>query len=137
VLAADGGLLARLVPIAKLGVAGKLGSGRQFMPWISLADEVGAIRFLVEAGPDGVSGPVNLTGPAPVRNAEFMSELGRVLNRPTVLPTPAFALRIVLGEFAEDTLTGQCAMPAVLTAAGYEFQHADVAAALHWALSRP
>jgi NAD dependent epimerase/dehydratase family enzyme len=101
------------------------------MPWISLADEVRAIRFLLE---NDVSGPVNLTGPVPVRNAEFMKTLGRVLHRPTLLPTPAFALRVALGQFAEDILGGQRAVPAVLTGTGFTFEHADLESALRWAL---
>jgi uncharacterized protein (TIGR01777 family) len=131
VLSSQGGLLKRLKPIIQAGVAGKLGSGRQFMPWISLADEVRAIRFLLQ---NDVCGPVNLTGPVPVRNAEFMKTLGRVLHRPTILPTPAFALRLALGQFAEDILGGQRAVPAVLTAAEFTFEHADLESALRWAL---
>ncbi len=133
VLDRDGGLLKRLRPIVRLGVAGKLGTGRQYLPWISLADEVAAIRFVIE---HPVSGPVNLTGPAPVCNAEFMATLGTVLHRPTVLPTPGFALKLVLGEFAEDVLGGQNALPAVLTAAGFRFEHTELEAALRWALDR-
>ena len=133
VLAQDGGLLKRLKPIVQLGVAGKLGSGKQFMPWISLRDEVRAIEYLLT---HEVSGPANLTGPAPARNAEFMSTLGSVLHRPTVLPTPGFALRAVLGEFASDVLTGQRAVPAALTKAGFQFEHADLESALRWALDR-
>ncbi len=133
VLSGDGGLLKRLKPIVQAGVAGKLGSGRQFMPWISLADEVGAIRFLLE---HDIAGPVNLVGPAPARNADFMKTLGAVLNRPTLLPTPGFALRIALGEFAQDTLTGQRAVPGVLSRSGFGFQHGDLESALRWALDR-
>lgn len=133
VLSGDGGLLKQLKLVTQAGVAGRLGSGRQYMPWISLADEVGAIRFLLE---NEVAGPVNLTAPHPVRNAEFMKTLGHVLRRPTVLPTPAFALRLVLGELAEDALTGQRAVPDVLTSAGYSFRHADLEPALRWALQR-
>jgi uncharacterized protein (TIGR01777 family) len=133
VLSGEGGLLKRLKPIVLTGLAGRLGSGRQFMPWISLADEVAAIRFLIERD---MSGPVNLTGPVPVPNAEFMSMLGHILHRPTVVPTPAIALKIALGEFASDVLTGQRAVPAALTAAGFEFQHADPESALRWALGR-
>lgn len=133
VLSGDGGLLKRVQPIVRAGVAGRLGTGQQYMPWISLADEIAAIRFLLE---HDVSGPVNLVGPAPVRNADFMTVLGHVLNRPTVLPTPAFALKIVLGQFAEDVLTGQRAVPAALTSAGFEFQHAELEPALRWALRR-
>jgi uncharacterized protein (TIGR01777 family) len=131
VLTAKGGLLGRLKPIVRTGAAGRLGSGRQFMPWISLADEVAAIRFILDGA---LSGPLNLTGPAPARNAEFMTVLGRLLHRPTRLPTPGFALRIVLGEFAEDTLGGQRAVPRRLLDSGYRFQHADLESALGWAL---
>ena len=129
----DGGLLDRLKPVVQLGVAGRIGSGRQFMPWITLRDHVRAIRFLLDGD---LGGPVNLTGPAPVRNAEFMATLGRVLHRPTLLPTPAFALKVVLGELADDVLTGQRALPATLTSAGFEFEHTDLETGLRWALHR-
>jgi uncharacterized protein (TIGR01777 family) len=131
VLSGDGGLLKRLKLVVSLGVAGRLGSGRQFMPWISLADEIAAIRFVLE---HDVSGPVNLTGPDPVRNAELVATLARLLHRPAIVPTPGFALRIVLGEFAQDTLTGQRAVPAKLVAAGFTYEHADLESALKWAL---
>jgi uncharacterized protein (TIGR01777 family) len=133
VLAADGGLLHRLKPLARFGVAGPLGSGRQYFPWISLRDEVRAIEFLLSTE---VSGPANLTGPAPVTNAEFAKVLGQVLHRPAVLPTPAFALRAALGEFAGEVLGGQRAVPAVLDRAGFEFEHRDLESALRWALHR-
>ncbi|MGN6605787.1 MAG: TIGR01777 family oxidoreductase [Jatrophihabitans sp.] len=131
VLSSQGDLLKRLKLVTKLGVAGRLGSGQQFMPWITLADEIGAIEFLLTAD---VAGPVNLTGPHPVRNAEFIKTLGSLLHRPTVLPTPAFALKLALGEFAQDTLTGQQAVPQVLLDAGYRFQHDELEPALRWAL---
>ena len=131
VLGGDGGLLGRLKPIVQLGVAGPLGSGKQFMPWISLRDEARAIEFLLT---HDISGPVNLTAPDPVRNREFIQALGRVQHRPTVIPTPALALRIVLGEFAGEILGGQRAVPAVLTEAGFEFEHDDLESALRWAL---
>lgn len=133
VLSAQGGLLKRLRPIVALGIAGRLGSGRQFMPWISLADEVNAIRFVLE---HEVSGPLNLSGPRPVRNAELIASLARLMHRPAVLPTPGFALRIALGEFAQETLAGQRAVPHALLEAGFIHQHADVEAALRWALAR-
>jgi uncharacterized protein len=127
VLAKDGGLLKRLTPLVKAGVAGKLGTGRQFMPWISLTDEIAAIRFVVE---HDLAGPVNLTGPAPVRNVELTQALGRLLHRPTLFPVPGIAARIALGEFAEDVLTGQRARPARLQAAGFAFAHPELEAAL-------
>ncbi|MDQ2748526.1 MAG: TIGR01777 family oxidoreductase [Actinomycetota bacterium] len=133
VLSSDGGLLKRLKLIVSLGAGGRLGSGRQYMPWISLADEIAAIGFLLH---HEVSGPVNLTGPDPVRNAEFIATLAGLLHRPAIVPTPGFALRIVLGEFAQDTLTGQRAVPTTLLAAGFTHQHSDLNSALRWALGR-
>jgi hypothetical protein len=131
VLAPGGGLLERLKPLVQLGVAGRLGSGKQYMPWISLRDEVRAIEFALTSD---VSGPVNLTGPVPARNADFVATMGRILHRPTVLPAPGFAIRAALGEFAGEILGGQRAVPAALTKAGFEFEHADLDAALRWAL---
>jgi uncharacterized protein len=133
VLSGDGGLLARLKPIVSLGIGGRLGSGRQYMSWIALDDEIRAIEFLLT---HEVSGPVNLTAPDPVTNSAFVEALGRILHRPTVLPTPAFALRLALGEFAQDTLTGQRALPHQLITAGFTFSHAELDSALHWALGR-
>jgi uncharacterized protein (TIGR01777 family) len=133
VLAQRGGLLARLRPIVLAGAGGRLGSGRQFMPWISLTDEVRAIRFVL-AGE--LSGPVNLTGPTPVRNAEFIHTLATLLHRPAIVPAPAFALRLALGEMASDILGGQRAMPAKLSAAEFRHEHSDVTSALTWALAR-
>ncbi|SDY40918.1 hypothetical protein SAMN05661080_03387 [Modestobacter sp. DSM 44400] len=124
----SGGLLARMLPLFRLGLGGRLGSGRQYMPWISLTDEVDAIRFLLTAP---VSGPVNLSAPTPVTNAEFTAALGRVVHRPAVLPVPGAALRVVLGEFARvGVLAGQRAVPGALTAAGFSFTHRDLEAAL-------
>jgi uncharacterized protein len=129
---AGGGMMSRLRPLFRLGLGGKLGSGQQYWPWISLRDEVGAIRFLLTSD---VSGPVNLTGPAPVTNAEFTRTLGHVLHRPTVLPVPGIALSVVLGEFARvGVLAGQRAVPAVLTAAGFEHTDRDLESALRSAL---
>jgi hypothetical protein len=127
VLAGAGGLLKRLRPLVKAGLFGRLGNGRQYMPWISLTDEVAAIRFLLD---NPVSGPVNLTAPRPATNAEFTSTIGSVLHRPTVLPVPPFALRIALGEFAGEVLGGQRALPHALLDAGFRFTHTDLAAAL-------
>ncbi len=127
VLSDQGGLLKRLAPIVKAGIGGKLGDGTQYMPWISLADEVAAIRFVLE---HDIDGPVNLSAPEPVTNAEFTKTLGTVLHRPTILPVPGFAARIVLGEFAGDVLTGQRAVPKKLLDAGYEFADTDLAAVL-------
>ncbi|WP_375489321.1 TIGR01777 family oxidoreductase [uncultured Jatrophihabitans sp.] len=127
VLAADGELLKRIKPLAKAGVYGRLGNGRQYMPWISMADEIAALRFLLE---HPISGPVNLTAPDPVTNAEFTKTLGRVLHRPTVFVVPPFGARAVLGEFAGEVLGGQRALPTALLDAGFRFAHTDLAGTL-------
>jgi uncharacterized protein (TIGR01777 family) len=132
VLSPQGGLLARLRPIVKAGIGGRLGTGRQFCPWISLTDEVAAIRFILDHAP--LSGPVNLTAPSPVRNSELVATLADLLRRPAVLPVPGFALRIVLGEFAADVLGGQRAVPSKLTEAGFTFRHETLVAGLRSAL---
>jgi uncharacterized protein (TIGR01777 family) len=132
VLSPGGGLLGRLRPLFALGLGGRLGAGRQYMPWITLEDEVRALLFAI-ADPS-VDGPVNLTGPAPVTNAEFTAALGRVLRRPTALAVPGFALRTVLGEFAEEgVLGGQRAVPAVLERHGFTFHHNTIGEALDYA----
>jgi uncharacterized protein (TIGR01777 family) len=131
---ARGGLLGRLAPLFKLGLGGKLGSGRQYMPWIGLQDEVDAIRFLLTAP---VSGPVNLTAPAPVTNAEFTATLAAAVHRPALLTVPGIALQAVLGEFAQvGVLAGQRAVPAALQAAGFTFGQPELRTALDAALAR-
>lgn len=127
VLARHSGLLARLAPLFKLGLGGRIGNGEQYWPWISVTDEIAAIRHVVEAG---LSGPVNLTGPAPVTNSDFAATLGRVVHRPALLPVPGFALRIALGEFAGDVVIGQRAIPSKLLDSGFTFAHATLADAL-------
>jgi uncharacterized protein (TIGR01777 family) len=122
-----------LGPIFRLGLGGRMGSGRQYWPWISLADEIGAIRHLLTAD---VSGPVNLTGPEPATNADFVAEMGRQLHRPTVLPVPALALKLALGEFGRSSVVGgQRARPVRLQESGYEFTHPDLRSALQAALA--
>jgi len=133
-LSRGGGLLSRLRPIFSLGLGARLGNGRQYMPWISLEDEVRALLFAMS---HDVSGALNLTGPAPVTNAEFTSALGRAVNRPTPLPLPAFVLRRLLGEFADEgLLSGQRAIPAALERAGFAFHHNTIGEALSYAISR-
>jgi uncharacterized protein (TIGR01777 family) len=120
--------------VFRAGLGGRLGSGRQYWPWISLADEIGAIRHLLSAD---VSGPVNLCGPAPVTNAAFTKTLGRIVGRPTLLAVPRFALSIAMGEFGRSSvLGGQQALPEKLTASGFRFTHTDLASALRAALDR-
>jgi uncharacterized protein (TIGR01777 family) len=127
-------LLQVLGPIFRLGLGGRMGNGRQYWPWISLVDEIGAIRHLLTAD---VTGPVNLTGPKPVTNAEFTAEVGRQLHRPTVLPVPSFALKLALGEFGRSSVVGgQRALPVRLQESGYQFTHEDLPSALRAALAR-
>ncbi|MEU0505864.1 TIGR01777 family oxidoreductase [Nocardia sp. NPDC005998] len=129
VLSHGGGMLGMLQPLYSLGLGGRLGNGRQYTPWISMADEIGAIVFAITN--DSISGPINAVGPAPVTNAEFNRALGRILHRPTPFVVPAFALRALIGEFAEEAiLHGPRAIPTVLEEAGYPFQHQTIGAAL-------
>jgi uncharacterized protein len=133
VLSPSGGLLGRLRPLFSLGLGARLGNGRQYMPWIALEDEVRALLFAIS---HELSGPVNLTGPAPVTNAEFTAALGHAVNRPTPLPLPAFVLRPLLGEFADEgLLAGQRAIPAALERAGFQFHHNTIGEALSYATS--
>lgn len=127
VLGREGGLLPKLTLLTKMFASGRLGSGRQYFPWISVTDEIAAIAFLLTAD---VAGPVNLTAPVPVTNAEFTRELGRALHRPTPWVVPGFALSAVLGEFAGEVTTGQNAVPTALTDAGFVFSHATLPEAL-------
>jgi NAD dependent epimerase/dehydratase family enzyme len=120
-------------PVFRLGLGGRMGDGRQYWPWISLTDEIGAIRHLLTAD---VSGPVNLTGPEPVTNAEFTAELGRQVHRPTRLAVPSFAVRLALGEFGRSSVAGgQRALPVRLQESGYAFTHTDLRSALRAALA--
>ncbi|MFD3430370.1 TIGR01777 family oxidoreductase [Nocardia fluminea] len=128
VLARNGGMLSKLHPLYWVGLGGRLGSGRQYFPWISLDDEVGAIVFAL-TNPE-ISGPVNITGPAPVTNAEFTRALGRALHRPTPFIVPGFALHALVGELADSILHGPRAIPSVLEEAGYTYQHPTIGAAL-------
>ncbi|MBE1548843.1 hypothetical protein GGC64_002867 [Mycobacterium sp. OAS707] len=135
VLAPAGGLLSRIKPLFSLGLGARLGNGRQYMPWISLEDEIRALLFAINH--DEVAGPVNLTGPAPVTNAEFTAALGRTVNRPTPLIAPGFALRTLIGEFADEGLLGgQRAIPTVLERAGFKFHHNTIGEALAFATAK-
>lgn len=129
----DGGLLKpQLLPF-RLGVAGKLGSGRQWLPWISLRDWLDAAKSLLAR--DDVAGPVNVVGPAPVTNAEFTRELARQLHRPAIMPIPALALKVALGGFAQEALTSTRVLPGVLDKAGFTWAHPDLPGALRAALT--
>jgi uncharacterized protein (TIGR01777 family) len=132
-LSAEGGALARMLPIFRAGAGGRLGSGRQWMSWIALPDVIRIIEFALQTA--SLSGPVNLVAPNPVTNSEFTSVLGRVLRRPTVIPAPALALRLALGEMADEAiLASERVAPACLEAAGYVFQYPELEAALRGVL---
>ncbi len=135
ILARDGGALARLLPIFRLGLGGPFGSGRQWMSWIAIDDVVSGIEHALRH--DGLAGPVNFTAPEPVSNLTFARTLGRVLHRPAHLPVPVPLLRIVLGEMADATiLASQRATPAVLTASGFEFAFSQLEPCLRNLLDR-
>ena len=137
VLAAHGGALHRMLLPFKLGLGGRIGSGKQYMSWISLDDHVGAIRHVIVT--DSVAGPVNLTAPNPATNAEFTRALGAAVHRPTILPTPLFPLKAVYGgELVEHLLVeGQRVVPRVLEKTGFGFEHAEIDDALRAVLAAP
>lgn len=132
VVSGRGGAWARMFPLFRFGMGGKLGSGRQYWSWISLRDTVCALQFLLEQ--EHLHGPANLTGPTPVTNADVTSAMGRLMNRPTVLPVPSFALRAVLGEFSSEVLGSIRAVPSVLQSSGFVFQDSTVESAIRTAL---
>jgi uncharacterized protein len=135
VLSGTGGALRKMLPLFKLGVGGKFGNGRQWRSWISLPDEVAAIRHLLTTD---VQGPVNLTAPTPVTERDFARTLGRVLHRPALVPVPSFAPKLLLGGELVDALllTGQRVVPRVLQESGFKFQHETLFIALRAVLGR-
>ncbi len=135
VLGPEGGALAQMLPIFRLGLGGPLGKGSQILPWIHADDTVDALVFAADT--KALSGAVNLTSPNPVTMGVFAKALGSVLHRPSFLPVPSFALRIAMGEGAEVVLTGQNAPPKKLLAAGFPFRHPEVSAALADVLAKP
>ncbi len=128
VLSSSGGALAKMLPFFKLGIGGPVAGGKQYVPWIHLDDVVGGLMRCLDE--PGAAGPVNLTAPAPVTNAELSRTLGHVLGRPAVLPVPGLAVKLLYGEMAEIVTGGQRAVPAQLNELGYPFQHTELAAAL-------
>jgi uncharacterized protein (TIGR01777 family) len=135
VLDPAGGALAKLLPLFKVGLGGRIGTGRQWWSWITLDDWIGAATFLLD---HDVSGPVNMASPEPVRNADFAAALGGVLDRPSFIPTPMFGPKLVLGAELATTLLGSShrVVPAALEKAGHEFGHREITAALRAVLSR-
>jgi uncharacterized protein (TIGR01777 family) len=134
VLGPGHGALEKMLPFFRLGLGGKLGNGRQWMSWISLADAIAAILFALDT--PSLGGPVNLASPNPVTNAEFAHALGRQLRRPAILPVPAFAIRLAFGQMADEALLGSIrAVPARLQSAGFPFAHPTIEEALAVALA--
>ncbi|MGW4209558.1 TIGR01777 family oxidoreductase [Lentzea sp. NPDC004789] len=135
VISPSGGVLGRLKPVFQFFLGGKLGTGEQFFPWVSLDDVVSAYRFVVEH--DDINGPVNVAGPTPVTNAEFTKAVGTALNRPTPWVVPAFVLKALLGgEMAEELLlSGPGLTPKVLESHGFHFMHPALPAALNAAVA--
>lgn len=132
VLAARGGAFGRLLPLFRLGLGGRLGSGRQWWSWIALGDYLRAVGFLLEGD---LAGPVNLSAPEPLTNAELTAAMGRVLHRPAVLRVPGWALRVPLRDFATDLLGGQRVLPRRLLAAGFTFEQPSFEPALRAVLA--
>lgn len=129
VLTPHGGAMERVLPLARLGLAGPLGTGRQYWSWITLHDEIRALAHLID---QDISGPVNLVSPQPLHQSEVMKALGAALGRPALLPAPALALKIYLGGFASDILASERIMPSVLTASGFVFDHDTIESAMRW-----
>jgi uncharacterized protein (TIGR01777 family) len=135
ILSRGGGALSKMLLPFRLGVGGIIGSGRQYMSWITLDDVVGALLHVLEK-PE-IAGPVNVAAPQPVTNAAFTKALGRALSRPTLLPLPAFAARLLLGEMADGLLLSSARVrPAKLLATGYRFRHTDLEEGLCFELGR-
>ena len=134
VLSRAGGMLAQVLLPFKMGAGGVVGTGRQWLSWISLADATAAIQHAIATAE--LSGPVNLTAPQPVPNAEFVRTLGKLLGRPTLIPLPAFAVKMLFGEMGDELLlSGQRVLPKKLLASGFQFAHSDLDSALRWALA--
>ena len=135
VLSPDGGALAKMLPFFRLGLGGPIGGGGQYVAWVHLDDVVGALLFCLDQG--DARGPVNLTAPVPVTNAELSRALGHALGRPAILPVPASALRLLYGEMSQMVTTGQRVIPERLRELGYRFAHPEITEALEDVLAQP
>ncbi len=135
ILAREGGALAKMLTPFKLGVGGRLGTGKQWMSWVTLEDVVAILRFAIESA--SVRGAINIVSPQPLQNAEFTTVLAKAVHRPALFPAPAFALRLALGEMADALLlSSQRVAPQALEKLGYRFLHADLTSALAAALAK-
>jgi uncharacterized protein (TIGR01777 family) len=132
VVAKEGGAWSRMFPLFRLGLGGRMGSGRQYWSWISLRDEVRALEFLADRA--DLSGAVNLVAPQPSTNAEITAAMGRVLGRPTLFPVPALALKTVLGEFSSEVLGSVRVLPTVLEQNGFTWLDPTISSAIRAAL---
>jgi uncharacterized protein (TIGR01777 family) len=128
VLARSGGALAQMLPVFRLGLGGPVAGGHQYVSWIQLDDEVGALLHCLDR--ESLEGPVNLTAPEPVTNRQFAWALGRALRRPAILPVPAVSLRLLYGEMAQIVVGGQRVLPTRLQSSGYQFRYPEIAGAL-------
>lgn len=129
ILDSNGGALAKMLPPFRMGIGGRIGSGKQWMSWIALDDVVGGLKFALTN--EALNGPVNFVAPNPVTNSEFTKTLGKVLSRPTLFPIPAFGVRLAFGEMADALLlSSERVAPAMLEASGYEFQYSNLDKAL-------
>jgi uncharacterized protein (TIGR01777 family) len=136
ILDTNGGALKKMLPPFRMGVGGRIGSGKQWMSWIALDDVIGALNFAVTR--DSLRGPINFVAPVPVTNAEFTKTLGKVLSRPTIFPIPAFAIKLLFGEMGEALLLGgQRVAPERLVGEGFEFSYRQLEQALVHILEKP
>jgi uncharacterized protein (TIGR01777 family) len=129
VLGPGGGALVKMIPAFRSYLGGPLGDGKQWFPWIHIEDLTAALAFVLDS--DGAEGPMNFTAPNPVRNREFVRELARMLDRPALMPAPAFMIRMVLGELGQTLLSSQRALPEKLRATGFEFRFPAIREALY------
>ena len=135
ILSTGGGALKKMLPPFRMGVGGRIGSGKQWMSWIALDDVVAGITFAINN--DALAGPVNFVAPKPVTNAEFTKALGKALSRPTIFPIPEFGVRLAFGEMADALLlSSQRVEPAQLKNAGYEFEYSELVSALRHVLAQ-
>ncbi|MEA2204249.1 MAG: uncharacterized protein QOE77_1025 [Blastocatellia bacterium] len=136
IFSSKGGMLEKLLTPFKLGVGGKIGSGKQYLSWVTIDDVVGAVVFALEN--ERVHGPINIATPNPSTNVEFTKAMGKVLSRPTIFAVPEFAARLAFGEMADEMLlTSQRVLPKRLSEAGFKFQYPVLEAALRHVLSEP